>query len=706
MPLQAPILDDRTFDQLLSEAQERIVRYSRGEWTDFNDSDPGMTIVQLFAWLTETMLFRMNQIPDRNYVKFLEMLNLQLTPAEPAKAALTFVPKSDPTVEFGAIPRGTQVQSENPAGGDPLTFETTSGLSIVRRPLNAIQVFDGSAFQVIADDLADSSVGSGPEFSPFGWTPQPGSALYLGFLGLEEGQELPREARPIFPNRMTLRVVLPVKAGVRLQKYCSTEASVVQMRPRSVWEYKRSDAERHWRRLDVLKDESQDFTRDGDILIQGPGEIEATIQGRLTADDQAHYWIRCRLETADFPGGTAPLIEAVLPNTVDAVNLETVQNEITGRSEGVPEQHFRLQQRPVVVSDEVNIEELDQEFQAAHPDLRSLPSPVVEITTPAGQVEIWERRPDFLSSGADDPHYVLDPNSGTITFGDGKKGRIPVADSEIVIRHYRTGGGSAGNVPSGTIVTQRSSLPFVESVSNHRKAEGGRDAQTVEQLKQMAPAMLRCQARSVTEDDFESVARQTGGVQQARVLPLFHPDYPDVSVPGAVTVVVVADTVSVPPRPTPELLNAVCERLDRHRLITTELFVVEPDFTPVEITATVAANPSASFDRLKQQIRLALLSVFNPFSEAADEWRAQAGPASRPPDRDNVPLLPGRDLFVTKLFDVILSPGSDIISVPKLAVEIEGNVVPFDRQFAVRVDQVLFLNPDSVDITIIPAQDR
>ena len=73
MPLQPPNLDDRTYDQLKRQAQLRIPRYTP-QWTDFNESDPGMALVDLFAWLTETMLYRLNQVPNRNYIKFLQIL--------------------------------------------------------------------------------------------------------------------------------------------------------------------------------------------------------------------------------------------------------------------------------------------------------------------------------------------------------------------------------------------------------------------------------------------------------------------------------------------------------------------------------------------------------------------------------------------------------------------------------------------------------
>ena len=90
MPLQDPQLDDRTFDQIVSDLRFRIPRYTK-EWTNFNDSDPGMTLLQLFAWLSEQMLYRMNQVPFKNYVKFLKLLGQELEPAQPARAQLTFI---------------------------------------------------------------------------------------------------------------------------------------------------------------------------------------------------------------------------------------------------------------------------------------------------------------------------------------------------------------------------------------------------------------------------------------------------------------------------------------------------------------------------------------------------------------------------------------------------------------------------------------
>src|SRR6266446_8239836 len=88
MPLKIPILDDRRYQQLLDEALARIPVYTP-EWTNFNKSDPGVTLVEIFAFLTENLLYRSNQIPERNRKKFLKLLNVPLQPATAAQGLVT-----------------------------------------------------------------------------------------------------------------------------------------------------------------------------------------------------------------------------------------------------------------------------------------------------------------------------------------------------------------------------------------------------------------------------------------------------------------------------------------------------------------------------------------------------------------------------------------------------------------------------------------
>src|SRR4051812_41388495 len=121
MPLVAPNLDDRRFDDLLAEIRARIPRYTP-EWTDHNDSDPGIILGKLFAWMTELTLYRVNQIPESAYVKFLQMVGVSPKPAGPAGTDLVFtMARTD--VADAIVPAGAQVAAPADADG-PILFET------------------------------------------------------------------------------------------------------------------------------------------------------------------------------------------------------------------------------------------------------------------------------------------------------------------------------------------------------------------------------------------------------------------------------------------------------------------------------------------------------------------------------------------------------------------------------------------------------
>src|SRR5205807_6320292 len=89
MSLPSPNLDDRSFQDIVDDVKRQI-GLRCPEWTDHNVSDPGVTLIELFAWMTEMMMFRMNQVPEKNYIKFLEMLGVTLEPPAPARTDLRF----------------------------------------------------------------------------------------------------------------------------------------------------------------------------------------------------------------------------------------------------------------------------------------------------------------------------------------------------------------------------------------------------------------------------------------------------------------------------------------------------------------------------------------------------------------------------------------------------------------------------------------
>jgi len=89
MSLPAPNLDDRRFQNLVDDAK-RLVQRRCPEWTDHNVSDPGVTLIETFAYMTDQVIYRLNRVPDRNYIRFLELLGVHLFPPTAARTGVTF----------------------------------------------------------------------------------------------------------------------------------------------------------------------------------------------------------------------------------------------------------------------------------------------------------------------------------------------------------------------------------------------------------------------------------------------------------------------------------------------------------------------------------------------------------------------------------------------------------------------------------------
>src|SRR5258708_12019590 len=119
MPFVIPTIDDRRYQDLLDDSLARIPVHNP-EWTNFNQSDPGVTLIQVFAFLTENLLYRSNQIPERNRRKFLSLLGRPLQPASAARGIVTFQNERGP-LQVLTLNGDLEV----PAGQVP--FRTTPG---------------------------------------------------------------------------------------------------------------------------------------------------------------------------------------------------------------------------------------------------------------------------------------------------------------------------------------------------------------------------------------------------------------------------------------------------------------------------------------------------------------------------------------------------------------------------------------------------
>src|SRR2546422_3823370 len=136
MALPVPNLDDRRFQDLVDDAK-RLVQQKCPEWTDHNVSDPGVTLIETFAWMTDQVLYRLNRVPERNYVKFLELIGVRLFPPTAARAAITFW-LAGPQSSTVHIKPGTQVASLRTDTDEAIAFTTVGDLPIVPSRLSRL----------------------------------------------------------------------------------------------------------------------------------------------------------------------------------------------------------------------------------------------------------------------------------------------------------------------------------------------------------------------------------------------------------------------------------------------------------------------------------------------------------------------------------------------------------------------------------------
>jgi WD40 repeat protein len=173
--LPTPKLDDRRFQDLVDEAKRRVQQRCP-EWTDHNVSDPGVTLIETFAWMTDQLLYRLNRVPDLNYVKFLELLGVTLFPPTAASVDLTFrlakalsSKAQDKPLE---IPARTQVSTPRSGSGEQITFATSRALPILPCSQRWLSSADPSGEVRDHDDLK--------QILCFSDRPLPGDAFLVG----------------------------------------------------------------------------------------------------------------------------------------------------------------------------------------------------------------------------------------------------------------------------------------------------------------------------------------------------------------------------------------------------------------------------------------------------------------------------------------------------------------------------------------------
>jgi predicted phage baseplate assembly protein len=597
--LQDVSLDDRTFQDLVNEARTRIALQCP-EWTEHNVSDPGITLIELFAWMTELTIYRLNRVPDKLHVALLELLGIRLDPPSAATVDVRFRltgPAEEPVPIPGAT---TEVGTLRTASDESIVFQTTESFTIPPlRPAAYVLSRDGQIKNIaVADGYARPHGGEQLAFSS---PPATGDALYLGF------------------DAPIARLLMRVEVEASQARGAGVDPSDPPLR----WEVSAGDNQ--WLAAEVHEDLTGGFN-------YGSGTVELQLPERSSIQllaGQRLYWIRCRIDalTASGKHGAtfthAPEIYAITASPIGALlpAAHSARNgpETIGTSDGTPGQTFPLRMAPVLPL------EADETLEVHDPD--------------SGTWATWEPRESFAASGGQDRHFSVDLVAGHVEFGpairetDGawtQYGAIPPKGAALRITGYRHGGGRAGNVAPGTLTVLKSALAGIDTVVNPRAAVGGVDAESLTSARQRAAMEIRSRYRAVTADDYEFLAGEASP-RVARALCLPPRDG------GAVSLHLLPRVNRADRRlaldelvPDEPLYTTVAEYLDERRTIGTTVQLLPVRFRGVSVVVNLQAAPSADIQRVEEDVAHALYVYLNPLIGGSPHGPGEGWPFGRP----------------------------------------------------------------------------
>jgi hypothetical protein len=630
VPLTPPALDDRSYEDLRTEMLASIPAHTP-EWTSPQPGDPGQTLVELFAWLADTILYRANLIPERQRLAFLKLLGIPLQPAAAARGLVT----------LAADPNSVSVLSAVAAASlpGPVTFETLgeidvlplTGSAYIKAVLSAQELSDAQALLTGLRTLYGLSANA------TGYTTTP---VFVNNQADTEGIDLARATldrclwfallAPKPENRDAIRAAIGAAnsiLNVGFAPALSLPDPFADIGPRAAvdatWQMTLAGTPAPGQpaplvTLKVIDDTTQGLTRPGVVRVAIPQAAEiGAPPNDVRADSQAG--VGPKPPRIDDPGIDQRLVTWVRLSVSSAlavswagINAVEIDQRITsslvviGVSDGSEGQTFSLGSTQI--------------------DPATF---VLEVDMPGLGYQPWQAVDELGVLAGPVPAFVLDPEAGTVSFGNQVRGMIPAAGRRIRVRTMRAGGGNAGNLPAGSLAKIQARDASGKSlgpltVQQPLPTTGGADSETLESAEQRLPSRLRHQERAVTADDYRTLALETPGAALGRVevLPLFKPQTRTQNFPGVVSVMILPerDGVEAPcPRADRPLLETVYGYLDARRPAATEMYVIASDYVGIGIAVAVEIRTGYGLLQVQQDVEQALRAYLWPLAPGGSD---------------------------------------------------------------------------------------
>jgi len=612
------------------------------EWTPQQVGDPGRTLVELFAWLADTVLYRANLVPERQRLAFLQLLGMPMNPARAAQGVVSLLFDEKYPVTAVTLAREARL-----AG--PVNFETLAEVSV--QPVSGECYYKRALTGSEKGELAEVIEGLRQfhkiegEVDAYVTTP-----VFVDGMASRAGLDLVKDTadRSLWIALLAGRAedAATVKAalagGGQGRQILNVGIAPAIILPESFDEIRRAGQLDHswwistaellddhpvYSSLRRLDDTTQEYTRRGIERLVLPGDVAdfGVLEG--DARKEANAGVGDRPPRLDDPERLARLVAwlRLRPadqleslglswagiNAVEIDQRQSGRDRIIGQSDGSADQLLQLPLRSIeAASFELEVEESGRGFV------------------------VWEAVEDLALSGRDDGVFVLDSEAGTVRFGNGIQGRIPEAGRRIRVARMRAGGGSAGNLAAGTLKAiearglDGSAVTRKVKVVQGIATDGGADAETLAEAERRIPARLRHRNRAVTADDYRSLVAETPGANIGRVevLPRFMPRQRRFNVPGVVSVMVLPrqELIEAPnPRPDQPTIQKVHDYLSARRPLATELYVIGCEYIPLAVSVGITVRAGFGQDQVNYDVRQAVqrhLWSLSPHGPQGEGW--------------------------------------------------------------------------------------
>ena len=625
-------LDNETFDEIMEAARNTIVS-TFPEWTDFNAHDPGITMLETFAWMKESRQYYLNKIGTANILKYLKLLGISRQHKTAAYADVTVLCGEDLVVPSGA---------KFYAGG--LCFETAERTFVPAAKIICCIARYGEEKRVI--NSGELSFGGSLGLRPFGLDTPENGEFHIGF-----DNPLP------IGETVGLYINAGYDGGIPRNPITDAEDFIPLVDMKAEYYGKNG-----WSEAEIIKDTSFGFITPGKISIVIPEEMRD-----LALEETKAFWIRFKIIGGEYD--TQPLIESIEFNFTELRQRDTrseIHDFVPSKSYTVTTELAALGNTTVFLRStdgtftcvENYERKMSEDGSVIYSGIGDIGGDLVRIVNTAPDffkksiigigtglpfqeydlecldieyesfrimtqipdsdkkyVE-WTKVPDFAGSGPADLHYVFESDTGIVRFGSCTHGAAP--EGMIIIIGYAVTAGLGGNVSANKINRLGTSADGIIDVINKRPAYGGSDEETIDDCQKRIHKILNSTETVVTAEDIEKRIMKTGGLRIENCRVIGSSNTKDAKKDTVITVVVQPYSTDGRGVLSERCKENILRQIERFRMLGTRIDVVSPQYTDIGVYADVGISFRSSGARaaIESAVREYFLRIRNSFGTA------------------------------------------------------------------------------------------